>query len=186
MGFNINSFRKSLKTIQRPTHFKVFVYPSQSMLQKGLYANTEFLSYTAKKAVIPGQQIQTNESRVEYGPIRKVGYSNLYMDAAIDFYVDGEFYVKEMFDTWQRDQQGKPEDQNLETPGDFDPKFYDQYIGKVVVVQYSPQGKQIYQTTLVEAYPIQVSELNLDWADKDQIHILNVQFAYRYHINKKL
>ena len=50
----------------------------------------------------------------------------------------------------------------------------------MIVEQYTPTGEITYSVKLIDAYPVMVAPLQLDWATKDSFHQLQVTMAYRY------
>ena len=42
----------------------------------------------------------------------------------------------------------------------------------------------LYTTKLIEAYPISIAPISLDWSS-DEVAKLNVQFAFRYYTHEK-
>lgn len=61
----------------------------------------------------------------------------------------------------------------------FNIGFYNDYVGTVTIVQYNEDGQQAYACTLVEAYPVLVGGMPLNWGS-DELHRLTVQFVYRF------
>ena len=50
----------------------------------------------------------------------------------------------------------------------------------MIVEQFDSEGKATYSVKLIDAYPIMVAPLQLDWAQQNAFHNFQVTMAYRY------
>jgi hypothetical protein len=57
--------------------------------------------------------------------------------------------------------------------------YFDQYVADLEVEQYDENQKVIFACKFIDAYPVIVAPLTLDWSATNQIQNLSVTFAYR-------
>lgn len=169
----LQEFRSSFTTdLARPAHFDVFlsVPPlfSSSEFGPGI-ATTERLTFRCESAQVPGREIATQDLKI-YGPVEKLPYHSNYGDATLTFICSSSMVEKNLFDLWM-DYINPPETWNF--------RFKNNYVTNIDVIQYDPTRKNTYQVTLIDAFPIGMSQLDLNWAD-DGYHRLSVTFAYTY------
>tara|TARA_X000001316_G_C921695_1_gene36243 strand:- start:1505 stop:2194 length:690 start_codon:yes stop_codon:yes gene_type:complete len=119
---------------------------------------------------LPGKSIQTLEYN-ELGyrqPIKyPSGYSN--EDVTFSFNLTGDYYIKKMFDKW--------------TNAVIDPEtytiYYDtEYKTDVVIQQLNEQNIPIYGVKLRNAYPINVTSVELNNSSTDSTQKLGVTLTY--------
>jgi len=67
----------------------------------------------------------------------------------------------------------------------FDFNYRNDYISTLTVNQYSVDNKLTYSINLIDAFPVSVNQLDLDWSN-DGHHKLTVTFAYRYWQNNSI
>lgn len=136
-------------------------------------AISRYLSLQCENTELPGRAVQTNEVDV-YGPVYKRPYKTSYTDHAFTFICNNEFMEKKLFDTWM--EAMVPTDTHnvryaINQNGERN------YQTDVAIVQYDDTIKQIYAVKLIDAFPISVGAMGLNWSD-DGFHRLSVQFAY--------
>jgi hypothetical protein len=84
--------------------------------------------------------------------------------------------TKIFFDTWQ---------EFINPTYSFNFTYKLDYVTNVVINQYDVHNKVTYSINLIDAYPISVNQLDLDWS-ADGHHKLTVVFAYSYWINNSV
>ena len=168
MAGSIKNFKSSFKTdLSRPSRFDVQIYTQ-------FLGDTSVLNYRCEAAQLPGRTFATMEQRT-YGPIEKFPYLNTYNDLELTFMVTDDMSQKTFFDKWM-------EIINPTTTNDFTYKA--DYCADLIVTQYDVRNRPTYSVNILEAYPISVNQLDLDWSSTDTYHKLIVTFAYtRWKIN---
>jgi hypothetical protein len=127
---------------------------------------SEDLTLRAENASLPGRSVATTESTF-VGPMRKLGYTAMYSEVAITFILGESYIEKEFFDKWIDAIVG--DHRVKHSPG-----------GEKFNAGYYRAGENTYKTTLIEAWPINMAAVALDWGSSE-ISKLNVTFAYRYY-----
>ena len=137
------------------------------------------LTFRAESVALPGRSVATTDF-FDVGPQRKMGYSAIYLETAINFILSERYNEKEYFDQWIDAIVGPHRVQRNPGGNRFNAGYYDDYKGTIEIQNYSESGQPTYKTTLIEAFPINISPVQLDWSSGD-ISKLNVTFTYRYY-----
>jgi len=179
MPSNIQNFIAALsrKGFAKQNRFDVVITPPQRL---GLIS-PEF-TFRAESASFPGKSITTiDDHRGTLGPIRKIGYNEMYENYNITFICDRDLTEKEILEQWMDLIVGnfRVDNQNI-TSSNYNVGYYDDYKGTIEIQQYDETGRPTYKMKLLEAYPTNVSSLEASWASSD-IHKVTGTFAYRYY-----
>lgn len=174
MGRSINEFKSSFtRDLARPSRFDVTITPPSTLLF-GTNMTARTLSYRCETAQLPGRTFATAD-RKTYGPIEKVPYISTYEDIELTFLVDDLMKEKYFFDAWL----------NFVNPITNDFNYKNEYATTLLINQYDSQNNKIYSAELIDAYPISINQLDLDWSSAD-VHKLTVTFAYTKWTNNSL
>jgi len=124
---------------------------------------------TCLTAELPGKAFATSEERT-YGPIRKRPYSQFFTDAAFTFMGTRHMPEKKFFDSWM---------DTIQDPDTFDFEYYNKFTTDVTVTQFDVTNKPVYQFKLIEAWPLNIGAIALDWGATNEFPRLTVTMAYR-------
>jgi len=149
----------------RPNRFQV-LFPLPGGLNS-FGSSQEILTFRCENAQIPGRTLATTEQRI-YGPIEKFPYLTTYNDLDLTLIVDSDMKQKKLFDAWV-------ELVNPSSTNNF--KYRDTYATDITIIQYDVTDRATYIVRFVEAYPISINQMDLDWS-ADGYHKLNATFAY--------
>jgi hypothetical protein len=184
MAFNVQNMLSSLnKTgVAKTSHFEV------QITGYGTSGEEEGLMGRADTAEIPGRSLMTAEHKFSnYGPMNKVPYGGqTYTDTTISFIMSEDMREKEYFEIWQNRIVNTGAFEVGSTQGDlygyvqskFNPHYFDDYLGTVIIRQYGSAGSLNSIYTLNEAYPIMIAPISMSWGTED-LAKLSVTFAYR-------
>jgi hypothetical protein len=144
------------------------------------------LNLKCESTNIPGRTFATTEQKFGSNPTEKHAYHTTYNDVDMTFIITEdptlisnmrqnlpsfeEFGLKEkrLFDEWM----------NWINPVDsYDFRYKKDYVSDIIINQISNSGKRVFTCELLDAFPISVNQLDLDWSN-DGYHKLNVTFAY--------
>ena len=168
MPFNLTEFRAALnkeKGLARPAYFRVMFSGKLFRARK-----IEALALLCNQASIPGRAISANPVRT-YGPRRLNPNLTTYDDIGMTFYCQNDdLFPRPLFEEWQNAVIEA-------TTGIIN--YPDNYVADVEIEQYDETGKITYAIRLIDAFPIIVAPMALDWGARDTIHNLNVSFSYR-------
>lgn len=170
MSGSISQFKSMMAgEFARPSRFDVSL-TVPSIVDSGASRN---LTYRCENAQLPSRTFATAEQKV-YGPIEKYPYLTTYNDLELTFIVSDNMLEKYMFDSWL-------EKINPSSTNNFAYKY--DYSTIITVNQYNSQNEVTYSADFIEAYPISVNQLDLDWST-DGYHKLTVTFAYTRWFNR--
>ena len=133
------------------------------------------LLYRCEVANLPGRTLATMEQKT-YGPVEKYPYLSTYNDMDLTFIVDDDMSQKTLFDGWI----------NFINPSyNNNMRYKENYATTLTINQYDVSNEKTYSVSLMDAYPISMNQLDLDW-NGDGYHKLTVTFAYTYWKNLTL
>ena len=127
------------------------------------------LRYRCEVAQLPGRTFETVEQKT-YGPIEKYPNLTTYTDIDLTFILDDDMSNKAYFDGWLNLV-------NSTATNNFLYKSF--YTTDIQIYQYTVTNQKSYGVNLIDAYPISMNQLDLDWSS-DGYHKLTVTFAYTY------
>jgi hypothetical protein len=166
MAGSIAEFKASFRTeLARPNKFDVFI-PVPFGLAPYLTVSRE-LNYRCESTDLPGRAIATTTQKI-YGPEEKFPYQTTYNDINLTFICTDRMEEKNFFDAWL-------EYINPSVTHNF--KYKEKYAVNVRINQYDVRNRVSYSVDLIEAFPIGINEMALDWS-ADGYHKLTVTFAY--------
>ncbi len=165
---DIKEFRSSFTgELAKPSRFKVIVNLPASL---GSTIDSRTLALRCENAALPGRTLATSDLRI-YGPTEKYPYQTTYDDIALTFICDSNMIEKAAFDAWM-------EKINPRTSWNFE--YKSNYASRITIIQYDNSDNEVHKVNLIDAFPIAVSQLDLDWSSDAPYHKLNVVFAYTY------
>jgi len=186
MAFDIDSFTAEMHSVgfARPSDFEVEI--SGSILSKvgSSFGLSSSLMFRVSTAELPQRNVE-NISYLEYGAPYKIGAGLNYVDTSIGIICSPDLREREFFMRWQDLIGGahRMGDLNTDQRGSqFDIGYYDNYVAKkgITIYQLDQQGFKTYAVDLIDAYPIVISPLSLDWSNGSEVQKLNVTLAFRY------
>ena len=180
MGFKVNNLAGSLSKsgVAQASHFEVYIFGSKA-------GGGRDLALRADSVNIPGRTIATTEHRfINYGPLSKVPYSQVYGDLNVSFIMSEDMREKSFFEEWQNEMvnTGAFESERTGSWGStnaaFNTHYYDNYAGTVEVRQYGANGELRTIHKILDAYPVLIGEVGMDWSSGELLK-LQVTFAFR-------
>jgi hypothetical protein len=151
--------------LSRPNHFDVFI-----PVPSGLSGATDFardLSYKCEATELPGRSLLTAPMKV-YGVEEKFPYLSNYNDISLTFILEDKMTEKRFFDRWIN---------FIHPTSTFNFKYKENYSVDLIITQYDMLKKPSYKVKLLQAFPIAMNQLDLNWAS-DGYHKLTVTFSY--------
>ena len=169
MAGSINDFRASFKKdLARPNRFDVNIPVPITLFP---YLNTSrSLTFRCDNTQLPSRTFSTAEQKFGSNPIQKFPYQSSYNDITMTFLVSDDMSEKIFFDAWM---------EYINPSLSFDFNFKADYTSTLTVNQYDVTNKLSYSINLIDAFPVSVNQLDLDWSN-DDVHKLSVDFAYTY------
>ena len=174
MAGSITNFISSFQNdLARPNRFDVNIPIPLTLIQ---YRNiSQRLTFRCENANLPGRTLNTTDQKI-YNIVEKFPNQTTYQDMDMTFIVGGDMAEKQFFDAWL---------ELINPTTNFNFKYKGDYSTSITVNQYDINNNLTYTIELVDAYPIAVNQLDLDWSN-DGYHKLTVVFAYTYWKNNSL
>lgn len=168
MAGNINDFKSSFKTdLARPARFDVTIPIPLSL---AFYiSSARNLTYRCETAQLPGRTFETTPKKMGSAPTEYFPYHTNYQQSAMTFIVSDDMNEKIFFDAWM---------ELINPTTDFNFQYKSNYAVDISVNQYDVGGNLTYSGVLQEAFPVDVNQLDMDWAT-DAYHKLAVVFVYK-------
>jgi hypothetical protein len=166
MAGSIADFKSSFSTeLARPNRFDVNIpVPLGLVPYRG---TSRMLTMRCENAELPGRTIATTTAKI-YGVDEKFPYMTSYNDMSLTFIVSDDMKEKKFFDAWL----------NWINPNtNFNVKYKQDFSVALRINQYDVQNQLTYSVDLVDAFPIAVNQMDLNWAS-DGYHKVTVTFAY--------
>ena len=144
---------------------------------------------------LPGRRITTSDLKpYGYGQTIKMPYDVMYDEIELTFYVDSKSASSmELFDKWlskivRTDRLFPTNKQRVSYKKDYICEDLKIYVMNQMVGTETPRDADsssesdsmaIIECWLVDAYPVQISPVQLDWGSGDDFVRINVSFAFR-------
>ena len=142
-------------------------------------ANIEDLTLQCESTELPGYTINTVESKI-FGASTFVAAGASYGDITLNFICAGDFWEKKFFDSWM---------ETIIPKTSYLLGYKEEYQTTIDIIQFADYSKgedefgqqdipiKIFTCKLLNAYPVNVAALQLNWSG-DDIHRLAVTFKY--------
>ena len=169
MPFSVDEFKGILnrhKGLAKASNFRMLI--TGGVLKN---SSARALALLLNQAQIPGRQLQTVDVST-HGPVRKQPYGvSVYDDLVTSIYCTNDnLFPRDLFQEWQ---------ELIINSQNHNANYFDQYVCDIELEAYDEEGEVTYRCRFVDAYPLFVAPLQVDWAAGSQILNLNVTFTYR-------
>ena len=171
MAFSINQFTQAAlqKGGARPTLFEVQL---NSPLQNGLNVLSKFHVHTA---ALPASNIPSFEIPYMGRKIKLAG-DRVFDSWTVSIYNDEDFGIRSILENWHGAINGL--ETNLNTFGSSSPANYKR---NATVTQYSKHGEALRTYQFIGMFPVEIQQIDLDWAQTDTIESFQTTFVYDYY-----
>ena len=175
MTASISNFKSSFYgDLARPSRFDVNIPIPLTLIP--YIQSARNLTYRCENANLPGRTFATTEQKFGSAPIEKFPYMTTYNDIDLTFIVDDDMQQRLFFDAWL----------NFINPqSNYNFRYKSDYATSITINQYDVTDSLSYSVDLLDAYPISMNQLDLDWST-DGHHKLTVTFAYTQWRNNSL
>jgi len=176
MPGTINNFLGSFTTdVARPARFDVTIPVPLSL---AFYIGTgKNLTFRCETAQIPGRTLETATKKMGSAPIEKFPYHSNYSEITLDFIISDDMSEKIFFDAWM---------ELINPTTDYNFQYKNNYAVDISINQYDVSGRLSYAAGIIEAFPIDVNQLDVSWSNPNSMHKLSVVFAYKQWQNNKV
>lgn len=170
-NFSISNFISEVNTrgLARPSRFEVFILPPPGL--GSLTTSSKFISLMCESASLPAMTVSTKPYRIYGASYQRPISSDFNGDGiTLSFYVDNLMEVKSFFDAWMF---------KVVNPNSFNVSYQKDYISQIKISQLNEKNAESYSVYLEDAFPRAINLLDLNMGATNQVHKLNITFAYR-------
>lgn len=169
MAGSISDFKSTFKKdLARPNRFDVRIPVPVAL---SYFAKTSRdLTFRCEATELPSRTLATTGMKV-YNIEEKFPYQTTYNDITMTFMVEEDMMAKKFFDAWLN---------YINPTTNLNFRYKTDYAVSLLINQYNSQNQPTYSVNLIDAYPISVNQMDLDWSIDDKYHRLVVTFAYTY------
>lgn len=172
---SLKEFIATVKTegVARPNRFRVdIMVPTSLSPYVQAPAMARRLNLYCESANFPAQSIGVRQQRI-YGPNYQRPYNVDYggEGMTMTFNLDRDMKIKAFFDAWMG---------QIIDPIQYFAYHQKHYISnRIIIEQLDEQDRVKYGISIEDAFPRSMSLLELNQSSQNQVHKLNVTFAYR-------
>ena len=167
MAGSINDFKTSFKgDLARPSRFDVQIPVPLALA--AYVSDARDLTFKCESTELPGKSIATMDRKMGSAPIEKLPYLTNYNEIALNFIVGDNMRERLFFEAWL---------ELINPTTNYNFRYKSDYTVDVNINQYSVTGQLSYALTLLEAFPISINDMSLDWS-ADGYHKVTVSFAF--------
>jgi len=177
--FSISELKANL-TVVRPNIFYVNMTLPGGIFTQADSTTISKLKFRCESVELPGRTLATYDDQ-STGTTKKMAYDVTYNDVLLNLIVSEDMNERYIFEKWI-DKIVSPSAHNSSTNSGGIVNYYKEYAaGTVNIVQAAESGSTLCTYTLHNAYPIQISGMNLNWAEFDTYQRFSVTMTYRYY-----
>ena len=154
-------------------------FPSIVGTQKPHFGSAQDFTSTSEErntfctaAGLPGKQINVTQ-RVLGGELRPVAFGHTMPEVQFSFYLTNTYSMRHYFQEWMECVTS----QGTDTPANVG--FFGEYAKDVRVRQYTRDGRRVYECKLIDAFPTNISTIELNNQLQTAAHEFTVSMAYR-------
>lgn len=167
--------------IARTNRFVVNIVPPVNLLSQSgnRFASTyinAFRDIPIERAELPGLSINTTEYKFDQQPTFNVPQERKPAGiAVITFILDEKHQARQKIEEWIETIINVP----IRPSGViYSKNYYNEITGTVQIIQLGIDLKPSFGIQLLNAFPIAIDNVQLDWGEMDQYSRLNVTFSY--------
>lgn len=173
MSKDLINFIQEIKESNLTMTNKHLVQITPCNLMKNHSVNNDRLILYCDKVTLPGSTFVSQPLKF-FGEVIERPNEKTYNTVTLSFLVDGELDIKHYFDTWIS---------SIINPITRTISYYDDYIS-TIDINLTENNEIRYRTTLFEAYPKTINDIELDYASAE-IMRLSITLTYRYFESTK-
>jgi len=167
----------------------IFTPPTQSLLElnpfeivgrlangtfnaKNLISDPRDIAFLVESTQLPGRNINTLDYQAEKETI-KIPNGFIDDDVTMTFILTGDYFMKDMIETWMS---------SIVDTENYKIGYKKNYQVDISMQQLNDFDKNIYGIRLQNAYPINISAIEMDQSGENTIQKVTVTFAYDRYI----
>lgn len=153
----------------RANQFRVEItFPS--IVPNGALAGQK-LQFLAKSSTLPQSTVSDVAVMYRGRPVHFAGERE-FQPWGIEVYNDNDFVIRNAFEAWIDSIQNAENTNGIQQPG--------VYQVDMSCIQLDRSDREVKRYRFVDAFPIEVGSIALDWETNNQIEVFPVTFQYNY------
>ena len=136
----------------------------------GYIPSVQEVNMMCESISFPGQNIRSVPDTLRFGPAREHGQGITFGPFTAQFICSSDMREKMFFENWQNNIINER----------WEPNYYDNYTGSMLITQLDSWDRPTYQIEVVEAYPKTIMPQDMGYAQNNAYHTLGIEFTYRY------
>ena len=175
MPLTIDSFQGKINSLglTKPNKYEVVILPPTTVS-----TDTEEISIMCDTVSIAGKSITRAPRRV-YGIKREMPYSGLFTEFNMSFYSTEKMQERKFFDKWM--ELVFPTQKTI--GANYDIEYYDNFVGTIQVYTLNDKLERKSGIEYVEAWPYNMSAVDLAYASNNQLAKITVGIQYAYWVD---
>lgn len=154
----------------RSNSFKCIIAPPQGLVRGAAAAGSK-IEFMAKAASLPESQVAPIEVMYRGRPVNFAG-ERTFSPWNITLYNDNDFIVRDAFENWVNEISRSDSTNGVLNPAD--------YQVDMEVYQLDRNDNELKKYIFRDAFPVNVSDIQLSWDANNQIQEYNVQIVFNY------
>ena len=194
-GTNLNKFISEINSrggLYKPNLYFVMINKPPGLNSKEGVLET--VMYMCNSAALPGVQMLTSDyKRQGFGTFDRRPFGVQITDIPLTFFVDNQGNLMNFFHEWMDNivhyhEGGSSAGEHAVKGGyqKFEVGYRTDYITSIEIYCFNQNSDAIMKYTLYEAFPIQMGDITIAWAETDSFSILPVQFTFRTYDYERL
>lgn len=187
-GFNVENFKSELNKrngVMRNNRF-LLTFATPRVLLESEYTSdlNRSMEFWCESVNLPGYQLMQHDTRRwTYGPAEKRPFAPNFQSLQCSFIADGNAEIWTFFNEWLQYILPHDADQGFNNPSGFGGYPYElaykvDYVTELNIAVFDETGKNKINLICKEAFPSQVIDTNLSWADTNGTAKVGVVFEY--------
>jgi hypothetical protein len=188
MAFNITQFSSHIKatgTLQTNKFLVDITSPAGSIFSTNFRMN-KMMQFRAEQIRIPGLNLGLERvNRYGVGPSQQFPNNVNFQDNNITFLDDGFNSIWKFFSGWMNLIFSYKSSSNTGSIGAYEVAYKTDYARDMRIRVYDNDGMLVTTVVMKDSFPVSVGDVDLNWANNNQLFKVNVTFSYReWYIDK--
>lgn len=171
---NISAFKSQLQGGARPNQFSVEVSFPPGVANAWTAVAPLQAAFLVHAASIPASSIQPANAPYRGRDVYLAG-ERTFAPWTVSIYNTESFSLRNAFESWSEMMNGNSSNTGKTSPA--------QYQADLAVIQYDRNNLALKSYKFVDAFPIDVSPIELEFSKNNQVESFQVTFAYQYWVS---
>ena len=187
--FNVSDFRSKLDSlggVSRSTLYRVEIIIPDAIKQAAGKIDLETLTFLVASVSFPGVRFTTQSvQRYGIGPAEEMPTGVISGSCTMNILCDADGHILRFLRAWTRGIVEYQSTRSDSLKNDVFPNMKPFHVNykknietQISIPLYNSSGDQVYKVSLTKAFPTDISQTYLSWANTDQVLYVPVIFSY--------